>query len=480
MHRLNQHTYKRLCSCCMSLQTQLRNDVNFNALFDVNSRSRHTNKGIKANNETMLVISTQKRKTQRTFERLEIDTDNEHSEYDEIDNPIQVSRNQKQFTKIKSHESYSDSDECVIKTAVRSFSFSLQTILMALTNCQQLINDDAKEELVKYCNDMHVLEGYIYLTTMISSEQICKLFSDGTLPRCDAKSCDFVSRHVRDRQNDILEEESKYDTHVDSELEWMFYRDLMDSVHCFLYHVSDWEIKLTQNGEKFNINALSHDQNKTFTDGLFDSMLQNKLISPEKMLLFKHWLVGQQYDSESIEQDLDDNCTNSNIAMYVENDKIYECVKSYIFSSKLYTHTFNIGYIFYYWPYYKALSQNKLIPETEWNWNKNQYSEQHAQDLYVESKYDTLKDEMFNNKILNLNINQYTMSETKGNKYMDTLKVRTIRVRQLPTQRDPLKYGIANGSCITHSHILSIIFYCDWTELSTEFAKTFRKIYLHQ
>eukprot|EP01084_Bolivina_argentea_P304203 525301_1 len=69
---------------------------------------------------------------------------------------------------------------------------------------------------------------------------------------------------------------------------------------------------------------------------------------------------------------------------------------------------------------------------------------------------------------------------TKATEYMQSNKVKKIKVIQVTGQQDPLKYGIKNGSGITIQHIMCIILYTDWTDLSCQYSKTFRKTSANQ
>ena len=97
--------------------------------------------------------------------------------------------------------------------------------------------------------------------------------------------------------------------------------------------------------------------------------------------------------------------------------------------------------------------------------------------LYIEKKYASIKQEIFEYK--HLKINQYHKEilpkvkvyhntdyaksiKAKGNGYLDNI---------------PPHYEIAGGSVISSSHIVAVILYTDYTRLSTDFSSSFRKIH---
>lgn len=62
--------------------------------------------------------------------------------------------------------------------------------------------------------------------------------------------------------------------------------------------------------------------------------------------------------------------------------------------------SFQIGYIFYYWDYYKI--KRERYSNTVYNINTHSGFEPH--ELYIELKYSTLKEEILHNKIPSSNV----------------------------------------------------------------------------
>ena len=99
-------------------------------------------------------------------------------------------------------------------------------------------------------------------------------------------------------------------------------------------------------------------------------------------------------------------------------------------------------------------------------------------ELYIKPKYSNLKDEILNNNKYALNTQLYLQSVTKAQTYINTEKIRNMKVQQLfgHGQDDPLKYELYNQDQMTIQHVMSLILYTDYDNLSTAFSKTFRKI----
>lgn len=134
--------------------------------------------------------------------------------------------------------------------------------------------------------------------------------------------------------------------------------------------------------------------------------------------------------------------------------------------------SFKVGYRFYYWDYYK--NKDKTYHQTLQQHNIRDFNYS-PKELFVESKYDTIKDEILNNTIYNLDQRKLGRSLDKANKYIITERARKGTALRCGTG-DFLHYGIKPKAPLSLQHILSVILYTDWTELSTAFSSTFRSI----
>ena len=93
---------------------------------------------------------------------------------------------------------------------------------------------------------------------------------------------------------------------------------------------------------------------------------------------------------------------------------------------------------------------------------------------YIKKKYNNLEDEILNNNIHQLNKKQFTQNVMqKAKTLIETRKAKNIKADTFLFGR---RYGFEEGSLITEEHLMSLILYCSFTDLSFEFTKTFRKI----
>eukprot|EP01084_Bolivina_argentea_P265484 450022_1 len=125
------------------------------------------------------------------------------------------------------------------------------------------------------------------------------------------------------------------------------------------------------------------------------------------------------------------------------------------------TTSYSFGYRYYYWSHYK---------DREGGWdNMHSYKE-----LYMQAKYKDLRDELVNNNIHKLSkYNLENVIKTANEKFnSEYAKCITAPIGSF-SLRD--KYEIEAGSNISMEHLISVILYCNYSKLSFEFTKTFRK-----
>eukprot|EP01084_Bolivina_argentea_P196211 336384_1 len=390
---------------------------------------------------------------------------------------------------------------------------SVERVIKLLNDYNRLnvVNNKDMDKLVEICEEnKSTLNDYIHIITHHNNEydleEIFNLIIEEINNECNLRNCSFISRHYRDRtvkqSYEIKEEESKYNEETTKVIFWM---DLLDSMHCFLFHMYDTGMRVKKNGlnkiidkkeekyeefdeyydvtfaniyyqiktkiktlqssgiigryenNKFNIiaaNDTSINKDKTFMDRLFE------ISSGQMMHTLKEWLCEEDYDTEAVQTDIEnvssDNFTQTNIGQQLQDKLLYQRIANFIHDAvddaKLYSVTFSNGFRFMYWDHYKE------------------------DPLYVKTKYNSLKDELMNK----LPLDQYELSVTKAEKFIQTEKAKSIKLSDNNYTNDPLKYGkkysIGYGSrAISWEHLLVIVIYCDQTDLCTEFTASFRK-----
>eukprot|EP01084_Bolivina_argentea_P210378 358099_1 len=302
-------------------------------------------------------------------------------------------------------------------------------------------NPTHQQKIVKYFkeNNNSFVDDYIHGNDLeiIDSE-------------CHFMECQMVQRHYRDRRHQITKIEID-----NNNLFVEFYRELMDGIHCYLYHLYDVGLRVrfddveekSENdlvdstfiqisnvikekkkmlnkldgfdryryeSNKFNISVISQnisiensdnyeEQGKlTFTDALFQYM-QKKAIDEKMIKQIESVLCIEEYDSDSISDDVIGIYSESNIAKILKDESSYCCMQFYAKQMKISELSFSIGYIFYYWDFYKFRQQFNVCEDNQMHLNQNDHSGYQPYELYVEIKYQCIKDEILHNNTYTLN-----------------------------------------------------------------------------
>ena len=152
---------------------------------------------------------------------------------------------------------------------------------------------------------------------------------------------------------------------------------------------------------------------------------------------------------------------------------------NYLHTKTVRSTSFSIGYQFYYWPKYKDMDDigyNRID-------NINDHSGYKVSELYIPQKYETFKEEISNYEYFDMNC-YYDLSK-KINSYMENEWVKSFKPRNnshllanWPEIR--LFYDIDQESRISFNHLLSLVLYTDYSDLSTHFSSTFRAIHQYE
>ena len=131
--------------------------------------------------------------------------------------------------------------------------------------------------------------------------------------------------------------------------------------------------------------------------------------------------------------------------------------------------SFNVGLRFYYWPFYKEL---QAIPDEEQYDDPHDHSGYEIKQLFVTQKYGSFKKEISNYKYL---LFQQYKDEIvmKVNIYNNSDIAKETKANALNCK--DLHYGIAETAKLGFQNLVSLILYTDYSDLSTDFSKTFRK-----
>eukprot|EP01084_Bolivina_argentea_P263923 446892_1 len=342
-------------------------------------------------------------------------------------------------------------------------------------------NEFDQQKLVEICETkyQHLLNDYIHVVTKHKDEleDIFELITINHLNKmthCSVEHCVLSQRHNTQK--------SKDDTTNTNNLNFIFYRELFDSIHCYLYHSWDYGFRANinipsdklpvferiKNNNKYNINDKYVESDTTFMDAFNDKIICNDM----KNVLES--LKDDEYDTDAVIMDIDEanqkhNDQNSNIKKMLENIQHYVILKDFIFHCELMQHCFSIGYTFYYWDYYKAVKDEN----NTYYANKNAHLGYQPHELHIKQKYSSLKEEILNNTIFTLNQHSFTTCVRKAGKYLHSETAKEMKSVKFAEKR--LHFGIQTNTPVSKEHLLAIILRCDEGDLCTAFSATFRK-----
>ena len=305
---------------------------------------------------------------------------------------------------------------------------ALHQLLKALEVYDGIDMDREIETLIEYGKQhKHLIDDFSHVIQEHNTEEDIAAMQSGSGlgGKCDYSECQMGQRYYRNKRQDI-------------EMKGMFWKDLMDSVHCYLYHLEDfgYRVNLSDVGLK---DPDDDDVGEDCVDDRFSLI----------------------YDRVKKGNDKKQETNKYNISIDDEEKKGDDDVQNMI--------SFSIGFIFYYWQHYKSMDS-----KTEKFDNINDLSGYSPAELYVDKKYGSLKQEILQNEICTLTADQFNDSLQKCFLYIESQKAKEMKASG-GSFLDELKYGISVDKPISSAHLISVILYCDWTELCTSFSGTFRR-----
>ena len=275
---------------------------------------------------------------------------------------VNISCNSIDATNKMSHEFRSLCDELGCLSIKRMLESNLDNIALLLDDCHHIIT--------KHENGLNNI--------------ICR-HDESSIGECT-----ISLRHNRDREGDTHD--------ANRDINEMFYENLTDSMHCFLFHMKHYgfrgEIEMNNNDSiklerldtgKYNI-QMKH-SGATFRDALFEYMLSMNMNE------MKPKLVEEGYDTDAIEMDMNmdgddyNHILTSNICKFCEGENKYNLLCKYLNHYKIEASSFSIGYTFFYWDYYKDKQDRK----DQHYANQNNYSAYTPRELYIEQKIFIIK-----------------------------------------------------------------------------------------
>eukprot|EP01084_Bolivina_argentea_P226122 382001_1 len=228
----------------------------------------------------------------------------------------------------------------------------------------------------------------------------------------------------------------------------------------------------TQKNNKFVIKPLDEQIENAFLDELVEYLFECLGNTFSQIQTFYDLIISEEYDTESTEFDIDINY--GNIWNLIPNNQFIKNVKHFYHDAQIASSSFSIGLRFYYWRFYSTLKETPYN-EDKHNWNKNDHSGHTVCNLYIKPKYTTFKEEISNYKYISC-IEYKKNVCMKVNKYLQTNIVKSTIASSHWSVPYLEHYCIDEEAPLKFEHLLVLVFYCDYTDLSTDFSSSFRKM----
>eukprot|EP01084_Bolivina_argentea_P234777 395229_1 len=389
----------------------------------------------------------------------------------------------------QSHQPPSVELQCFIHNGNKNCDY-VNRLLQALKYYQSsdvVNNSNHSEDLVKFCQIEYpyLLNDYIHLVTqhIDDLENITHQIKKTNSIRPCGTDCVMLQRHYNRRRVGYKKKINIANT-IDSIAN--FYTETFDSMHMYLIHLYDlgWRqqnnsIALQNQDEskknahfnlcldtKFKININDNQSDVTIQiSEIIEHLKMNRIAQQEIGKILK-FIVVEEYDSDAVAEDFEYE-HKSNISHYTDAKHGCKVMQQYIKMKHVSSSSqFNIGLIFYYWPWYEQ--EKKEVDAIDQD-NINIYGGHSIKSLCVPQKYETFKDEIFSY----LTIQEYTGIMTKANQYISTYLVKQTKAAD---EESDLHYGIAEGTSLSVQNLKSLILYCDFSDLSKDFSSTFRSL----
>ena len=381
-----------------------------------------------------------------------------------------------------------------------------------------------------------LLVDYKYL--MKNEHEIFGYDGDNDTFVCKEKGeCFLMNRYQRDRTRG--DEHALFFGNNDEEYRQIFAQQSLDTMHAFIHHSVRINAK-EMNVEEIRERYRQRDENKKelneikskfvttnkykfdnetvikmeesvdcFMDKIFDDLKLHKLESKTVNNL-KNAMKCDEFETDSLRMDMKDNA-NLNIILWIgslfplrqENDLVIQQIESSIsFLDNLQTQ-YSAGYRYFYWEYYK---NNEDRVNVMWKPTKKIFLAEASfvegndgyrlMDWYIHRRYGNFKEEMLNNKTAWVGLSEWNATKTKtmqkyeswqsspdwalkcGFMYFD----RTKGVEMYAFFADEWfrLYGIPKYVQVPISHLMALLFYCNYTFHQNKLTATYRRIYWNE
>eukprot|EP01083_Nonionella_stella_P190731 706327_1 len=310
--------------------------------------------------------------------------------------------------------------------------------------CQKEVDADGIYSITALINDYHhVLEKHD-----CELEDIRHFLISKHELNCTESQCDYLSRNYRNRAQFSRDDEIQLYETEDAKRTLM--NKQLDKMHAYLMHSFDLNYRLTKNEGLQIFGAEQKDDKKSDAEDVDEEEKEDQEIRHEgqaieqmqrvieKKRVKMRQLVGEERmaNNKFVTKVVSENSDQSNANEHVSSNE------------------YSFGFPF---KYYQRFKHGK--------W-------------FIRKKHSDLKHELLENPFLKLCHPLWQSQWETANAFVECNRLKFLRCKHIPiySEPQPKDTGIKEKSPITVPHVLSLLFYCNFTQLCTAFSSTFRRI----
>eukprot|EP01084_Bolivina_argentea_P134893 237798_1 len=261
---------------------------------------------------------------------------------------------------------------------------------------------------------------------------------------CNIINCQFYIRNGRDREIESHTNNKKRDKNAQVIME------VLDNIHTYFMHGYDTGFRVHYDLLKFDNKSNNDDENDEKAPIIYTDNVMSNL---SNQLKIKRDALIKQRGLSRVE--------NNKFVTKVDTDvqKIDEKID--IKTEEILDIEYSFGTNYYYWKRYKDNQEIDTIGNLGYVYG----------DWYVKAKYKNIKDETLNNIICNISNRIWKNILIKATKYYDTPYCQAIKCIKYRFD----EYKLPPNEVISINHLISILLYTDFTQLSYSFTLSFRE-----
>eukprot|EP01084_Bolivina_argentea_P060660 110812_1 len=164
--------------------------------------------------------------------------------------------------------------------------------------------NDHKNKLVEFVNHTYrsLLNDFIHVTQYHNNELnyiLAAMINNHSMSECNIRNCPFFSRCYRNRSINVIETDNDF----------MFCRNLLDSIHCYLFHSYDIGLRTNGNGFGHSRDILKADHDTKFAN--IQRIIQEQTIKLPTKYHFSERFANNKFNLNLNVQQMIDLATNN-------------------------------------------------------------------------------------------------------------------------------------------------------------------------